>query len=180
MSRAGRSAAALGALAVVFGVIYLLGALPLGLTLRVGGAAAGLLAVVSVASALPLEDRGREEGEEPPWRVVARTGRLRRFGRRLSSKVGSDPADTATERLVRIAQTSAADFESLLRPRLAAVTGRRVRRAGYDPSDLESLQQLLGPLAGRVLTTSRSHDPRGPGVEASEVAAFLENLKELT
>jgi hypothetical protein len=180
MSRARRLGAGLGGLIVVFTTIYLLGVLPLGTTLRAGGFVAGLFCLVSVATALPLEEGEQHSEDDGAWKLPARTKRLRRIKRRIAEKVRTEAADTPTERLVRIAETSAADFDTLLRPRLTAVTLRRVRRAGYEPSDMENLEQLLGPLAGVVLQPRpRGHDPRQPGVAASEVALFLTKLKEL-
>lgn len=178
-SRAGLIAAGIVAL---FAIAYLGGVLPLGISLRAAATTLGLYLLLVVLQVLPLSEPARElevfAGFNEPAR--RRRRRLRRLGRRPRSRSFSE--ETSLDRVLRIAEGSATDFEVHLRPRLAAVCRRRLTDAGHDPGDLEAVERVLGPLGRAVLDPRRSpnYDPRAPGVPVSDVLALLERAERLT
>ncbi len=177
-SRAGLIAAGIVAL---FAIAYLGGVLPLGISLRAAATTLGLYLLLVVLQVLPLSEPARElevfAGFNEPAR---RQRRPRRLGRRARSRSFSE--ETSLDRVLRIAEGSATDFEVHLRPRLAAVCRRRLTDAGHDPGDLEAVERVLGPLGRAVLDPRRSpnYDPRAPGVPVSDVLALLERAERLT
>lgn len=175
-SRAGLIAAGI---VVLFAIAYLGGVLPLGISLRAAATTLGLYLLLVVLQVLPLSEPARELEVFAGFNEPAR--RRRRLGRRPRSRSFSE--ETSLDRVLRIAEGSATDFEVHLRPRLAAVCRRRLTDAGHDPGDLEAVERVLGPLGRAVLDPRRSpnYDPRAPaGVPVSDVLALLERAERLT
>lgn len=181
-SRAGSVAFGVGIL-VLFAAGYFAGILPLGLALRASLAALGLYVLLAVIRLLSIADgRGELEtfsGWSEPARPARGWRRLVRRRRRASMRPSLDPG---IERVLRISEGSEADFEVLLRPRLAAVCRRRLVDVGVDPYDTAAVARLLGPLGVRVLDPAppASHDVRRPGVPVAEVQTLLNRAKELS
>lgn len=175
----GRQLVALCGLGACLAALYLAGLLNLTTTARAAGGLLGLYAVVVVTRLLPFAEGDHDLETFSGWREPVRGGRLARVRRRAKPR----PAPTdPLERMLLVSSASAADFDTLLRPRLAAVARRRLVDAGLDPADLEQVAERLGPLGARVLDPRipPRRDLSTPGEPLTDVAALLVRLEEMS
>lgn len=173
------SLAAAGALVLA----HLAGAVTVTTALRIGAAVVVFPLLVSAPRALsaslpsPTEIGAGPDLSSTLTRLVAWAG-----GWRRSRLAGGTSEEEETAHLVRFGEISAIDFYVRLRPRLSAVLTRRLLLAGVDPTDLESVSRLLGPLATSILdpATQPPRDRAAPGVAVGDVARLLEQAEALT
>lgn len=166
----------------VLALVHLAGAISLTSSLRIGAVAVSLPLLVSslrrLATAFPAPNETGASRVGP-----ALFGRLGAWATGHRTRPTPDDGEEhAIAHLVRFGEISAMDFHIRLRPRLAAVLGRRLASAGIDPTDLASVSRSLGPLAASLLDPTlappRERDARG--VAAADVALLLERAEELT
>lgn len=158
-------------------------------TIRLGVALVGLLALNTVTSLLsrlePLGPPGPLAAATPegsgagrPLGLLARA--RRRLGRKPVEMRTNEPPEVVTlDKLVWLSESSAMDFYSLLRPRLAAVGRRRLRGAGIDPDDEPAVAAALGPGAEWMKPSGPPEDRHAAGVRAEAVLELLRRLESL-
>lgn len=158
---------------VVLGVLACVGAalaralgwLDLDDAIRVAASVAGVAAVTLTARAAPLAAIPRPDPRRPA----------------SSGSTVAPEGEVRLARLVSIAERSAADFDVLVRPRLAAVARRRLAEAGVDLDRREDVESVLGSRGADAVAPSVrvDRDRDDPGVPAEELIALLERLREL-
>lgn len=187
------SAVAVAALGIVHGV----GSLGLSQAVRIGigvlGAvwlpyAARSLAEASADGRAPARSRAGAAGSlplavrlraRPLFARFDRVGRLRRVGRTRRSEPPEDWE--ITRALVRLSESSAIEFHTRIRPRVATVARHRLAAAGIDPSDRGAVLAAIGEVGAAVLDPSVAppRDREAAGVPAAALVSLLRRLEEL-
>lgn len=182
MSRIRRAGLACLFIVLPLALFWFSGVMALALALRIGASLVGLVAVVTVAVALPLGEAGDERVPDASAWPLPPPGRRRLSRWRRRPAGGAEVSETTSlERIVRIGESSAFEYRILMRPRLRAVAVRRLARAGVDPSDPLAVQGALGDRAALLEDQPLvdAGDLQAPGVPAAAVSGLLEALEEL-